>query len=155
MSDTTAGPPLYFPGLSQVYSGLAPYGYPVMRFSAGAIIVYHGWAKLFGGFAPFVAEKVLAPMGFPAPYAWTYFLGILECVGAAMVAVGLFTRPLAAMLTIEMAVIVYKLFPNGYFFTMPNGGGWEYPAVLFGLFLGIAMRGSDRCSIDRMIGREF
>ena len=155
MANATTNERFYFTGLTSLYDGLAPYGYPVMRFSTGAIIVYHGWAKLFGGFAPFVAEKVLAPMGFPAPYAWTYFLGILECFGSAMVAVGLFTRPLAAMLTVEMAVITYKLFPNGYFFIMPNGGGWEYPAVLFGLFLGIAMRGSDRCSIDRLIGREF
>ena len=130
MSDTSANARLYFPGFSSFYDGLAPYGYPVMRFAAGGIVVYHGWAKLFGGFAPFVAEKVLAPMGFPAPYAWTYFLGILECFGAAMVAVGLFTRPIAAMLTVEMAVIVYKLSGNGYFFTAPNGGGWEYPAVL-------------------------
>ena len=155
MSDATANARLYFPGFSSFYEWLAPYGYPVMRFATGGIIVYHGWAKLFGGFAPFVAEKVLAPMGLPAPYAWTYFLGILECFGAAMVAVGLFTRPIAAMLTVEMAVIVYKLSGNGYFFTAPNGGGWEYPAVLFGLFLGILMRGSDRCSIDRLIGCEF
>jgi putative oxidoreductase len=138
-----------------LWAGLAPYGYPVIRFAAGVILIPHGWAKLFGGAAPFVAEKVLAPMGFPAPYAWVYFLGLLETVGVLALALGLWTRLLAAMLFVEMLVIAFGVhIHRGWSFTS-QGGGAEYPVLLAAIYLGIFMHGSGRCSIDRMIGKEI
>jgi putative oxidoreductase len=134
---------------------LQPFGYPLIRFSAGAILVPHGWGKLFGTFAPFVAERVLAPMGFPAPYAWVYFLGVLEMVGGLALALGLFTRPLALMLAVEMVVITFGVHMKfGYGFAS-QGGGYEYPLLLAMLFVSIFMRGSGNYSIDRLIGREL
>jgi uncharacterized membrane protein YphA (DoxX/SURF4 family) len=79
MSDTAEARGLVFRGLGKIYEVLAPWGYTLMRFSAGAVVVYHGYAKLFAGFAPVVAENILTPLGFPFPIAWAYFLGILEC----------------------------------------------------------------------------
>jgi putative oxidoreductase len=155
MTDTTAEPRLYFPGLAGLYRGLEPYGYPLIRFAAGVILIPHGWAKLFGGAAPFVADKVLTPLGVPAPHAMVIFLGLLETVGVAALALGLFTRVLAAMLAFEMLIIAFAVhFSHGYSFTSP-GGGYEYPLLLMVIYIGIFMRGSDRCSIDRMIGRQF
>jgi putative oxidoreductase len=148
-------PRLIVPGLAGLYQSLSPYGYPLMRFGAGAIVMAHGWAKLFGAVAPFVAEKVLAPMGFPMPYAWVFFLGVLEFFGGGALALGFLTRPLALMLAVEMAVVTFAVhFSHGYSFTAP-GGGYEYPLLLMILYIGIFMRGSERCSIDRLIGREF
>src|ERR1700722_12372773 len=109
MMDVTAPPKLYFPRLSDFYQSVAPFGYPLLRFAAGAILVPHGWAKLFGGFAPFVADRVLAPLGLPAPYVWVYFLGILETIGAIALALGLFTRLIAAMFVVEMLVITFAV----------------------------------------------
>jgi putative oxidoreductase len=146
---------LYFPVLASLCRGLEPFGYPLIRFSAGAILIPHGWGKLFGTFAPFVAERVLAPMGFPAPYAWVYFLGVLETVGVLALAVGLFTRPIALMLALEMLIITFGVHMKfGYGFAS-QGGGYEYPLLLLLLFIGIFMRGSGAYSIDRLIGREF
>ena len=155
MADIAQEPRLYFPGLSGLWNGLAPYGYPLIRFAAGAIIIPHGWGKLFGGAAPFVADKLLAPMGFPMPYFWVYFLALLETVGALALALGLWTRLMAAMLFVEFLVVAFGVhIHRGWSFTAP-GGGAEYPVLLAVLYLGIFMRGSDRCSIDRMIGREL
>ena len=155
MADIVDEPKLYVPRLAGLYRALAPYGYPLMRFAVGAIIVPHGWAKLFGGAAPFVADKVLAPLGVPAPHFMVIFLGLLETVGAAALALGLFTRAIAAMLAFEFLIITFAVhFPRGYFFTAP-GGGYEYPLLLLALYVGIFMRGSGRCSIDRMIGRQL
>jgi putative oxidoreductase len=155
MSDTTVAPKLYFPGLAGLYAAIQPYGYPVIRFAAGATLLPHGWSKLFGPLAPIIATRLLGPMGFPAPLAWAYFIGLLEFVGAAMLALGLFTRPIAAMLTVEMAIISFVvLFPHG-FGGNAQGAGYEFSLVMMAIYLGIFMRGSDRCSIDRMIGREF
>jgi putative oxidoreductase len=155
MTDTTADLRLYFPGLAGLYRGLAPYGYPLIRFAAGVILIPHGWAKLFGGAAPFVADKILAPLGVPAPHAMVYFLGLLETVGVAALALGLFTRAIAAMLAVELLIITFAVhFPRGYSFAS-QGGGYEYPLLLTVIYIGIFMRGSDRCSIDRLIGRQL
>jgi putative oxidoreductase len=146
---------LYFPMLGGLSRSLEPFGYPLIRFSVGAILIPHGWGKLFGTFAPFVAERVLAPMGFPAPYAWVYFLGVLETVGVLALAVGLFTRPIAVMLAVEMLIITFGVHLKfGYGFASP-GGGYEYPLLLLMLCIGIFMRGSGGYSLDRLIGREI
>jgi putative oxidoreductase len=120
---------------------LAPRGYTLMRFSAGAVVVYHGYAKLFAGFAPVVAKNILTPLGFPLPVVWAYFLGVLELVGGAALAIGLFTRPVALMFVIELAIVTYWHSGNGYFFTSP-GGGWEFPLLLLLQYLGTLLSGN-------------
>jgi uncharacterized membrane protein YphA (DoxX/SURF4 family) len=42
---------LIFPALGGLYQSIAPYSYAIIRFCAGAIVIYHGYMKLFGGFA--------------------------------------------------------------------------------------------------------
>src|SRR6266700_1911060 len=91
---------LVFPGLSGLYEAISPYSYAIIRCAAGTVVVYHGYMKLFGPAAAPVAQNVLTPLGFPMPLAWAYFLGVLEFFGGIMLAVGLFTRPLALMFTI-------------------------------------------------------
>src|SRR5271169_2376192 len=67
---------LIWPQLAALYESIAPYSYALIRFGAGAIIFYHGFAKLFRGLAPAVADG-FASMGFPIPEALAYGLGIL------------------------------------------------------------------------------
>jgi putative oxidoreductase len=126
-----------------------------MRFGAGVIIMMHGYMKLFHGAAGPVAANVLTPLGFPVPIVWAYFLGILEFFGAALMAIGLFTRPIALMLAVEMAIVTFAWhFGNGYFFSAPRGG-YEYPLLLTILYLGIFLRGGGEHSLDGAIGKEF
>ena len=129
MSDTAEARGLVFRGLGKIYEVLAPWGYTLMRFSAGAVVLYHGYAKLFAGFAPVVAKNILTPLGFPFPIVWAYFLGIVELFGGAALAVGLLTRPIALLFVIELVIVTYWHSANGYFFNSP-GGGWEFPLLL-------------------------
>ena len=96
----------------------------------------------------------MTALGLPMPLAWAYLLGVLECFGGAALAVGLLTRPLALMLTIEFIVITFWHSGNGFAFSSPHGG-YEYPLVLTVVYAAIFFRGAGRCSIDRMIGKEF
>lgn len=73
MSDTAEARGLVFRGLGKIYKVLAPWGYTLMRFSAGAVVLYHGYAKLFAGFAPVVAKKHLDAAGTPFPYCLGVF----------------------------------------------------------------------------------
>jgi putative oxidoreductase len=145
---------LIFPGLAGLYQSVAPYSYSIIRFIAGAILVYHGYGKLFGGIIQGVADHVVTPLGLPMPLAWAYFLGILEFFGGIALAIGLFTRPIALMLTVEFLIITFWHSGNGYAFSSPKGG-FEYPLVLFVLYAAIFFRGGGRLSVDRMIGKEF
>jgi len=145
---------LIWPGLGGLYQSISPYSYAIIRFAAGAVLVYHGYAKLFLGFAPFVAKNILMPMGFPVPTAWAYLLGIVEFFGGIALAVGLFVRPLALFFAIQMIFVISWHAGNGYFFTAPRGG-WEFPLLLFLLYVAIFFRGAGRCAIDRRIGKEF
>ncbi len=80
----------------------------------------------------------------------TYFA---ETVAAACLAIGLFTRIAAAIVGIEMLVIVL-LFQRqfGYFWTVR---GYEYALLWLLLCIAIFFKGGGRYSIDRLIGKEF
>jgi putative oxidoreductase len=145
---------LIFPGLAGLYQSVAPYSYAIIRFGAGAILLWHGYGKLFGGGIPGLVEHVMIPLGLPVPIAWAYFIGILEFFGGAALAVGFLTRPIALLLTIEFAVITCWHHGNGYGFSSPHGG-YEYPLLLTLIYAAIFFRGAGRCSIERMIGKEF
>ena len=70
------------------------------------------------------------------------------------VAIGLLTRPFAALCLIEMIVIAFKAhMPNGWSFTV-QGGGAEFPVMWAILFLVILIRGGGPYSVDRALGKE-
>jgi putative oxidoreductase len=108
---------LIIPGLAGLYQTVSPYSYALIRFVAGAILVFHGYNKLFVAGVQGVADHVVAVLGLPVPLAWAYFIGILECFGGAALAVGFLTRPIAFLLTIEFAIITLWHSGNGYVFT--------------------------------------
>ncbi len=155
MDDAIEANRLVVPGLAALYQRFSPLSYPLMRLIAGAILIPHGYGKLFGSFAPLVANNILAKLGFPVPIAWAYWLGILELLGGAMLAIGLLTRPVALLLVIEFIVITFFWnFRFGFSFTA-QGGGFEYPLVLLILYVAIFFRGGGRYSADRLIGHEI
>jgi putative oxidoreductase len=148
----TAAPRLAIPALGGLYDVLAPYSYPLIRFATGAILVPHGSAKLFQGGVTGLAAN-LAKMGFEPAIVWAYWVAGLEFFGAIMLAIGLLTRPVALLLFIEMVVIVFGVhLPQGFFWTTR---GFEYPLLLGVLCLAIFLRGGDRLSVDRALGREI
>ena len=150
-------PKLALPQWAGLYALAERYGYPLIRASAGFIIVPHAFPKLFGSFAPVLAKNVLAPLGFlwPDPLFWAYFLGILELVGGTALAFGLCTRFFAAGLAIECAIITFGVaIPKGWFYASP-GGGAEFPAILTLLYLGVLLVGPGRCALDRLIAKRW
>jgi putative oxidoreductase len=155
MSDTIEPKRLVFPGLAALYERFWPFSYPLMRFVAGAILIPHGYGKLFLGAAPLVANNILAKLGFPVPIVWAYWLAILELVGGIMLALGLLTRAIALLLVIEFIVITFFWnFRFGFAFTA-QGGGFEYPLVLLVMYVAVLFRGGGRYSLDRKLSWEF
>ncbi len=142
---------LIVPGMAEFYERWAPLAYMLMRVGLGLILVPHGFNKVFFNDAA-VASKRMVALGLPAPMAWAYFIGALELFGGLALALGLFTRVVAAAIAIEMAVISFLVLWPNWFWT---SRGIEYTLLMMLLAIGFFLRGGGKYSLDRLIGREF
>ncbi len=127
----------------------APRVLSVTRAIAGLLYMQHGLSKLFlfpgampGGSA--VAADPLSFMG---------FAGILELAGGALVAVGLFTRPVAFILSGMMAVAYFMVHAPRNFYPILNGGDLAILFCFFFLYLTCA--GGGVWSLDAMRARRM
>ena len=151
MSDLTSRPRLLIPGLRPFYDKLEPLSWLLVRCAAGLILAVHGWGKVARG------AEAMAPlfvkMGYENPVPLIYFLILVEFVGGIAIAIGLFTRFFAAMVTIEMAVILFAHYlPNGFSWL---NRGYEF-VLLWGLVaLAVWWRGGGPYSLDRKLGWEL
>jgi putative oxidoreductase len=128
-------------------SRFAPWLQSVLRIVAAFLFIQFGTAKLFAFPGP------LMPGGAAAP-AWTvpWFAGVLETFGGGLVLLGLFTRPIAFVLSGEMAVAYFLAHAPRGFWPVLNEGTM---AVLFCfVFLFIAAAGPGPWSLDAAIGRD-
>jgi putative oxidoreductase len=99
-------------------------------------------------FAPNIAAK-----GLPFAEGLAYLTYFAESVAAACLAIGLFTRIAAAIVGLEMLVIVLLFqWQFGYFWTVR---GYEFALLWLLLCIAIFFKGGGRYSIDRLIGKEF
>jgi putative oxidoreductase len=142
---------LFVPAVAGLYEILAPLSYTLVRFSLGVFLIPHGYTKLLQDDA-IAASRNFVNFGWSHPLAWAYFIGALEFFGGIMLAVGLFTRIVAAAIAIETAVISFGLL-------WPVWGwakhGMEYALLMGILALAILFRGGGRYSVDYYVGREF
>lgn len=78
--------------------------------------------------------------------------GIIEVIGAPLMFLGLFTRPVAFILCGEMAVAYFRIhFPQG-FWPLLNGG--EITVLYCFLFLYFVTAGPGPWSLDRLIRKK-
>jgi putative oxidoreductase len=135
------------PVLTPLYTALEPIGYAIMRFASGAIMATFGWKKLFDhGMARDI--ELFRQLRIEPAELLGYFTSGLEFYGGLLIAVGLLTRPVAAMLLGELLVILFVVM-------IPRGSGYELTVVWVGVFLLILLHGGGRVSVDRLIGHEF
>ncbi len=150
--DTGKEPKLILPGLKPLYDNVSILSWPVVRLIAGGFLLTHGIPKVMNVGIQAFATNSLAKRGIEPALLLAYVVFFLETVGAVMIMLGLLTRPIALLLCIEFAVIVWSHLPIGYAWVK---GGWEYPAFWGLLFFAILLRGGGPYSLDRRLGKEF
>jgi putative oxidoreductase len=114
----------------------------VLRIVAAFMFLLAGTTKLFGfpGTPPRHLNVQL------------YVAGIIESVGGALVLVGLFTRPIAFILSGEMAVAYFQVhLPRG-FWPLVNGG--QTAALYCFIWLYFSAAGPGPWSLDAAIVRR-
>lgn len=149
---------LLSPGLERFYASAQPVAYAAMRLAFGLILFTHGLPKASGdGHAgasnAFLrsVDRMQNQLHLPFAEGFAAFVTGLETAGALMLALGLFTRLVAPMIAIEMALICVVLWPAWVWST----GGMEYALLMGFLALFISMQGGGHYSVDRLIGTEL
>jgi putative oxidoreductase len=114
----------------------------ILRIMAGLLFLEHGTAKLFG--FPFV--EMFAELD---PLSLFGIAGIIELIGGALLTVGLLTRPVAFVLSGEMAAAYFMEHAKLSFFPLLNYGE---SAVLFCfVFFYFVFAGGGAWSLDRLL----
>ncbi len=112
----------------------------VLRIIAALLFLQHGLAKHFG--FPHVASfdnlQTFSLLG---------FAGFIEIVGSLLLLVGLFTRPVAFIMSGEMAVAYFMSHAPRGFFPILNGG--ELAVLYCFVFLFFAIAGGGSWSVNR------
>lgn len=144
---------LVIPALARAYRTVGPLAYAAIRVLTALILFPGGIDKLFYGGAARIAAGSITAMGWPLPYAWAWAVTFIEFFGAIMLALGLFTRPVAFAMTVQLAVISFGIMiKRGMFWTT---GGLEVALLLGLLTFAFVLGGGGRYSLDHVIGHEF
>jgi putative oxidoreductase len=119
----------------------APRVLSILRIVSGLTFMEHGTQKWLN----------FPPLGKAAPQflSMSGFGGMLELVGGCLLVLGLFTRPVAFLLSGEMAIAYWMSHAPRAFFPVLNGGD---AAILYCfIFLYLAVAGGGAWSLDRLL----
>ena len=122
----------------------------VLRVALAAMLLFHGVSKMSNGIG-FVAD-MLAKAGLPAVFGYGVYIG--EVIAPLFILFGLFTRPAALVVAINMIVAVL-LVHTSQFFTLNETGGWalELQGMFFFAAVTVALLGAGRYSVGGVNGR--
>jgi putative oxidoreductase len=117
-----------------------PHAQGVLRIATALLFLQHGTAKLIGypHVAMFDNLKLLSLLGVG---------GAIELIGGALLLVGLFTRPVAFLLSGEMAVAYFGFHQLEAFWPIHNKG--ELAALYCFVFLFFSVAGPGKFALDR------
>lgn len=128
-------------------SRFMPVAFFLLRIVAGALYLQHGGQKLFGWFGGMGGSGGTASLTSMMGVA-----GMLEFYGGCAIVLGLLTRPIAFLLSGEMAVAYFTAHaPHG---TWPIQNHGELAVLYAFLFLFFATHGAGEYSLDAMIHRR-
>ncbi|HBF52206.1 MAG TPA: GntR family transcriptional regulator [Massilia sp.] len=122
----------------------------LLRAVLAILLLFHGVSKLSGGIG--FITGMLQGLGLPAFLGYGVYIG--EVVAPLLILVGLYTRPAALVVAINM-VVALLLAHTGQFFTLSDTGGWalELQGMYLGGALVVALLGAGRYSLGGINGR--
>ncbi|HKM66764.1 MAG TPA: DoxX family protein [Candidatus Acidoferrum sp.] len=128
-------------------NGLQPLGLAILRVTLAVIFVYHGYPKLVradAGMREFFVQHGL-------PGYFVGLAGILECAGGGLLLIGLFTRPAAVLLAVEMGVAIWKVkFVHGVMAL----NEYQFELALAAACVALATVGAGILSVDHLVFGE-
>ncbi|MGC2823520.1 MAG: DoxX family protein [Pseudolabrys sp.] len=130
--------------LDETATHIAPYILSIARVVIALMFMEHGTSKLFG---------FPAPTSTPDPFTLLWFAAIIEIVGGAMLALGLWTRLAAFIMSGEMAIGYFMSHAPHGFFPIANRG--DAAALYCLIFLYFAFAGGGPWTIATLFGKRM
>lgn len=115
----------------------------ILRIVVGFLFMTHGGQKLFAWFGADQPVELLSRMG---------VAGVLEFLGGSMLMLGLFTRPVAFILSGQMAVAYFWIHLQQGLWPWANRG--ELAAIYSFVFLFLAAAGGGSFSLDNVMEKR-
>jgi putative oxidoreductase len=122
-------------------SALQPFAVLALRIALGIIFFTHGYPKLVHGGA---MQGSFVQHGLPGSFV--YVSGVLEVFGGVLLVLGLFTRPAALLLAVEMAVAIWKVHSSKGYLAVHE---YEFPLTLAVACFALATVGAGKLSVDQ------
>ena len=144
--------------LSALYQTLLPFADALLRAAVGLALVPHGLRNTFGFFpntgvrAPNLTElaKQLDETGYRPGKLWAPAISLTQLVGGPLLALGLFTRPVAAVVLVFLLVSNVERWRVGRYFW--NQLGLEYTLMWTIATFYVLISGPGPYSLDRIFG---
>jgi putative oxidoreductase len=140
MTDVTRSTrlPAWLPGVT----------HSLLRVITGALFMQHGVQKLFG----LLLDPSRPWSGAPPMFSQFWFAGVLETFGGFLIVLGLFTQPVAFLLSGEMAVAYFQAHAPRAFWPVLNGG--EVVVLFCFIYLYLFAVGGGPFSLDAVLRRR-
>ncbi|MDR6951449.1 putative oxidoreductase [Ancylobacter sp. 3268] len=131
--------------MTRIVDSLTPHVLSLLRIMTALLLMQHGTTKVLGfPVTPQTGVSFTTPGG---------IAGLFELFGGALLLIGLFSRPVAFVLSGMTAVAYFLVHAPRDFFPILNGG--ELAALYcFTLFF-LAFAGPGPWSVDRLIGKKI
>jgi putative oxidoreductase len=144
--------------LASLFQTLAPLADALLRIAVGLALVPHGLRNTFGFFPntgmPALSltalAKYLDESGYRPGKFWALAISITQLVGGPLLALGLFTRPVAAVVLVFLLVTNVERWRIGKYFW--NRMGLEYTLMWTIATFYVFVHGGGSYSLDRLIG---
>jgi putative oxidoreductase len=137
---------------------LAPFADALLRIAVGLALVPHGLRNTFGFFprtgvralSLSALAKQLDESGYRPGAFWAPAISVTQLVGGPLLALGLFTRPIAAVVLVFLLVANIERWRVGKYFW--NQLGLEYTLMWTIAAFAVLIHGGGRYSLDHLLG---
>jgi putative oxidoreductase len=147
--------------LSAFYQILTPFADALLRVAVGLALVPHGLRNTFGFFPNTgvralnltALAKQLDADGYRPGAFWAPAISITQLLGGPLLALGLFTRPVAAVVLVFLLVANFERWRVGRYFW--NQLGLEYTLMWAIVVFYVLVHGGGLYSLDHWLGHDI
>jgi putative oxidoreductase len=137
--------------LGRYYGPASDIAYLIVRVTVGLMLLPHGWPKVVTGITG--VSGFFARLHFEPAWLFAIVSMFNETIGGVLIAIGLLTRPIAALIVIEFFILLFGVhIPRGYGQSVV---GAEFPLMWLLILIAVMLRGGGPYSLDRKIGWEI